>query len=643
MLRFHDSVAKTVLYSLVAVTTIVLAAFGALDYYREKTAMEEMLRENLAKSTVRLSTALAHPLWNLDVLHAGKILEGAMLNRHVYAVTVRDADTGTLLAGRSRDKDWNIVPYREGAPPKNLLTKSKPIRYNNRDIGVVQVQAGAVFMERALQNSLANIILRILVLNICLVTIIAYLLRRSVFTPLKSVEAYAQNVSSGREPAAGLGDMRFYGELENLRGAIATMVEQLQAAEKRYRDIVEHATEGVFQTRPDGTFLAANPALARMLAYDSPEEIIHRVNSIGEQMYLDASERDRLVSMVGDTGAAEGFKTRFVRKDGQTIWVVLNARGVPDDKGALHYLEGTVMDVTARERAERRLEILNRHLKRAVRDRTRRLEEKAAELENANRRLTELDELKTTFLATVSHDLRTPLTSVLGFAKLINRDFANAFLTFAGDNPKLARKGHRIIENLGIIQEEGERLTRLINDFLDLSKIEAGRADWRDRDVRAADVIDRAARTVSGDFAEKPDVRLSLDVAASLPVVRMDPDRLSQVMVNLLGNAVKFTETGEVAVRAWRPEEGRIRIEVSDTGRGIAPDAQDKIFDKFQQAGEGDTLLDKPKGTGLGLAICKNIVEHYHGAIRVDSTLQKGSTFIIDLPAHAADTRDPAA
>ena len=216
-----------------------------------------------------------------------------------------------------------------------------------------------------------------------------------------------------------------------------------------------------------------------------------------------------------------GFQARIFRQDGRALWVLLNTRLVRDGEGDPLYAEGTLSDVTARVRAERRLEILNRHLSAAVKERTGRLAEKAAELEAANVRLKELDRLKSGFLATVSHDLRTPLTSIMGFAKLISRDFNKFFAPFALSHDRLSRQATRIASNLAIIESEGERLTRLINDFLDLSKIEAGRAQWRDAHVNVSSLVARAAAAVSADFDAKPEVAFALDVAPDLPPVYM--------------------------------------------------------------------------------------------------------------------------
>ena len=270
-------------------------------------------------------------------------------------------------------------------------------------------------------------------------------------------------------------------------------------------------------------------------------------------------------------------------------------------------------------------------LEQTVALRTRDLEAKARELEDANIRLRELDRMKSAFLSSVSHELRTPLTSVLGFAKLIRKDLGQVFPPLAREHPDLAPRWERALANLEIISDEGERLTRLINDVLDLTRIEDGRMVWRDQDFPLGPLLERAVHAVSGQFAANPAVRLVADLPAGLPEVHMDPDHLLQVLLNILGNAGKFTTSGMVRVSAGPSPDGGCRVSVSDTGPGIAAADQPRIFEAFYQAA-ADTLVDKPKGTGLGLSICKRILDHYGGSITVESAPGRGSTFHVDLP-----------
>ncbi len=265
------------------------------------------------------------------------------------------------------------------------------------------------------------------------------------------------------------------------------------------------------------------------------------------------------------------------------------------------------------------------------------------ELEGANQRLQKLDQMKSDFLSSVSHELRTPLTSIRGFASLVEREFSRSFAPLAEEDSGLSKKSLRIRDNLKIILTESERLTRLINDVLDLAKIEAGRVEWRDGPIQPEKLIHDTANAAQGMFEAKPAISLRLEIQDELPTIIGDADRLLQVLVNLLNNAVKFTDRGSVTLRATVNEDQLLQLQVEDSGVGFPPEEAEAIFDKFQQAKQGDTLADQPKGTGLGLGISKEIVARHGGRIWASSIPGKGSVFTLTLPPAAGSLLDTTA
>jgi PAS domain S-box-containing protein len=241
----------------------------------------------------------------------------------------------------------------------------------------------------------------------------------------------------------------------------------------------------------------------------------------------------------------------------------------------------------------------------------------------------EVDQMKTDFISTVSHELRTPLTSILGFAKIIKKKLEESvFPQVQTEDKKIQRTVGQVGDNINIIVSEGERLTALINDVLDIAKMEAGKVDWNMQPLSVVQVLERAIYATSA-LSQQKGLELVQDTEDILPEVIGDRDRLIQVVINLISNAVKFTDTGTITCRARRIN-GEVVISVIDTGMGIAEIDQPKVFEKFKQV--SDTLTDKPKGTGLGLPICKQIVEHHGGKIWVESELGNGSIFSFSLP-----------
>jgi signal transduction histidine kinase len=254
------------------------------------------------------------------------------------------------------------------------------------------------------------------------------------------------------------------------------------------------------------------------------------------------------------------------------------------------------------------------------------LDGKVDELAQANMRLYEMNRIKSDFLATMSHELRTPLNSILGFSDVLRSIDA------------LDEKQKRYVQN---IQKSGRMLLDMINDILDLAKIESGRMDVRLTDFRVEQVIG-AQCDMARPLTEKKNIDLEMQIQADLPPMHQDQARVQQILNNLLSNAIKFTpEGGRIKVVAGRDvagheDAGRLILQVIDTGVGIAEDDQQTIFEKFRQARSGlpsgDAMTREYSGTGLGLSIVKELCRLLHGEVSVESTLGKGSTFTIRLP-----------
>ncbi len=270
-----------------------------------------------------------------------------------------------------------------------------------------------------------------------------------------------------------------------------------------------------------------------------------------------------------------------------------------------------------------KLEECNRALEQKV-------EEKTLELREANRKLQEAEMTKAEFLSVVSHELKTPLAAVLGYAKIINKRLSDViFPNVRSEDAKVEMSMGKVKNGLLTIVSEGQRVTALINDLLDITKIESGKVEWEMEPVSVAEVIEKATTISICSFELYSDIELRSDVENGLPEVVADRDRLIQVMLNLISNALKFTEKGSVLCSA-RKRDNEIIISVKDTGRGIYDVDQEKIFQKFIQT--GTVVKGKQRGTGLGLPICKEIVGHHGGRIWVESEPGKGSTFLFTLP-----------
>ncbi|WP_083909179.1 PAS domain-containing protein [Desulfovibrio oxyclinae] len=406
--------------------------------------------------------------------------------------------------------------------------------------------------------------------------------------------------------------------------------QDLNESEERFRIYTDQAPLGIAVLQ-DNRFQYVNHAFAEIFGYESKEMLTFDREDI---LALVHDDDRRLVSeqMAVKQGAAgnavENYTFRHLRKDGSEGWVEIHSLTVMQDGQPADLI--MLMDITRRRELEQKAAKTSNELEALVQARTASLVDKSRELEKANARLLQLDKMKSSMLTTVSHDLRTPLTSVIGFTKLLRKDI----LSMRKDEAVCDEHGtltERVLKNLDIIEDEGNHLTRLVGDFLDLSKLETGGLEWDDSAIDPVETLMVAARRGERLFAEDGQVEFTWDIPESLPTMNADPKRLEQVLNNLIGNAAKFTEKGQVQLKA-SSEDDQLVIQVRDTGRGVPEDEKERIFERFHRVEQGDTLRRTRRGSGLGLAICREIVDHYNGTMEVSSTLGRGSTFTVRLP-----------
>ena len=374
------------------------------------------------------------------------------------------------------------------------------------------------------------------------------------------------------------------------------------------------------------------------VAIDDQDAALARVaRADGPLLFHDADhDADETTRRLAAVLGATGFMGTPMITQGRVVGVLLvddrrEGRALEPTDGPLLYTVGSLFaGAIESARLYAQLEAQNRALEGKVAERTRNLVQAMAEAQEARAAAESANDAKSRFLANISHELRTPLTSVVGFAKLSRRRLEEVVAPVVPlGEPKVERALRQVRENLGIIAAEGDRLTVLINDLLDLAKIEAGRLEWRMARIQLEDVV-RQGLAATASLFEVSGLTPEVVIADGLPAIDGDRDRLVQVLINLVSNAVKFTPAGTIRVQV-APDGDQVRVEVTDSGRGI-PDADlERIFEPFRQA--SDTLADGPKGTGLGLPISKQIVEAHGGTMGVSSVVGAGSTFWFRIPA----------
>ena len=394
-----------------------------------------------------------------------------------------------------------------------------------------------------------------------------------------------------------------------MKDRLAETLDGLRKSEEKYRGIFENALEGIFQVSLEGRTLNANPAMARIIDYDSPQRMIASLTDFRRQLHVRPEDHDALLSTIVERGSVIGREVEVRRKDGQEIWVSISARAVRDEGGRPLFIEGFATDITERKRGEAELTQHRHHLEDLVSERT---EELSIERDRAE----VASQAKSAFLANMSHELRTPLNAILGYAQILKRQ---ANLTVTQRN------------QLETLHRSGEHLLTLINDILDLGKIEAQRMEVDEAPFSLRAMLQQVFDITKVKVEEKG-LSLSCDPRTALPEqVCGDERKLKQVLLNLLSNAVKYTQAGSVILRVSYEEAGAglLRIEVEDTGIGIPEDKLEAIFDPFTQVkGEGQP----EQGTGLGLTITQRLVTLMGGKLEVTSELGRGSSFTVEVP-----------
>ncbi|HXJ03081.1 MAG TPA: PAS domain-containing sensor histidine kinase [Micropepsaceae bacterium] len=375
------------------------------------------------------------------------------------------------------------------------------------------------------------------------------------------------------------------------KSQIEVLQQRLQD-EASYHAFVDAAIEGFFRTTRDGYYLIVNPALTRIYGYDSPEQLKSELTDIGQSLYVDPNRRGEFQRLMAANGRVKDFVSQIRQRDGTLIWISENARSVTDEDGQFLFYEGTVEDITLQRESE----------------------------EATRRALIETQEAaraKAAFLAAMSHELKTPLNAVIGFSDLMRQELFGPV-----NEPRY--RGY-----IADIHDNGRRLLGMINDILDLSRVESHLLDLEDDAVSVQHAVASACSAVLEDKSDA--AAINIDVPAHLPLLRVDPRRFHQILTHLLSNAVKFTPAeGRITVRVNVTRNGAIAITIGDTGIGMDPGRIGHALEPFKQL--DGRLSRRFEGVGLGLPLANALVRLHDGTLDIESTLGAGTIVTICFP-----------
>jgi PAS domain S-box-containing protein len=464
--------------------------------------------------------------------------------------------------------------------------------------GCLLVKASTDFLRKKIRSHLFTMLIVVIVL-ILLSYFLAYGLQSIISRPILKLADVSKGISekqdySVRVERKGMDEIGvLYDEFNHMLEQIQLRESERDKAQKKYRDIFENATYGIFQFSPDGRLLTANPSFARILGYESPEAVIKGLNNVKEQFYVDSKIDDEIRELIKQAGQIKDFEFKAYRKDKSILYLSQTAHMVVDEDQNLLYFEGMVEDISQKKHME--------------------------ELKIAKEAAEEANRAKSEFLANMSHEIRTPLNAIMGFSELLWKQVGN-------------EKHQEYLRN---ITTSGQTLLSLINDILDLSKIEAGKLEINYKPTSPYSIFS----DIKGIFSQRVNqkgLEFLLEIDPNLPEeLLLDEVRMRQILFNLVGNATKFTHEGYIKLSVQKSftkddhSSLKLYFAVEDTGIGIPQDQRELIFDAFIQQKNQDS--HRYGGTGLGLSITKRLVEIMGGTISVESNKDKGSIFRVEF------------
>ncbi len=552
-----------------------------------------------------LTTVLQNPMWQLDETTASYIGQSFLENELISHIAITDR----------RGNNY----YFEGDESNVYLTKSAEIVYNSRVLGTVIIKVDRAEYHDHNNELLVTVGTTLFWIIVAIAGITGTLLRYLLQKPLRQLSKLSEDISRG-EYSSVAEATSIYKEFhpllltfKKMSTRIDEQMNDLRSAESKYRRLVDNLTNGfLFRYGSDGQFSYVSASVSSVLGHTIKEFKLRNF-----AYYLTDNQHNHIhANNTKDTlsGKHSGaYEVEIEHCDGSYRWLEISEIPVVDEKSGDTVVEGIAYDITLRKEMELRKSSLNKELEIRVAERTNELELLNTDLIQVKDEAIRANNSKSTFLANMSHELRTPLNAILGMAQLIETD---------------ENLPENFIEDIQLINKSGSYLLTLINDVLEISKIEAGSVEnnSENSDIRAC--IEHSVELLRPRAIEKGLI-YTLTIDESIPKrIQIDRRKVQQIIINLLGNSIKFTNSGSIQCDVTLASNQMLKIKITDTGAGISSEEQTTLFTPFVQTASG---ISSKQGTGLGLYITKQFAELLGGDIRVKSDLNKGSTFTVTI------------
>jgi PAS domain S-box-containing protein len=557
---------------------VVLGGWGSLEILTTMKSEEEHLLRDQRNVSDRLAYNLVYSIWNMNLEETRQIIHNEAVGENVLAILVAD-ERGALYAGTIREggSPEDIKVYDANSPlhRQMLLQKKAPIHRdiikNGTVIGKVTIYVSDAYIRSVIGKQITSLVIKLFALLAAILCVQYVTLRKIIIQPLTELKEWVRSISSGQLPPVP--EMRRCEEIEVLATSFSEMAGRLTNIHNLLRSVMDNTFQLQGLLSPEGKLVDVNETALQMIGV-SKETVIGRDFWDTPWWSHDQIVTERVRQAVARAAAGEFVRNESEHLDasGKLHNIDFSIKPVFDTDGNIIYLLPEGRDITDRKNAEQELERYSNHLEVMI-------EERTSELLLARDAADAANQAKSMFLANMSHEIRTPMNAVLGFAQLLERD------------PSLSLAAR---DKVATIMKSGDHLLAIINDILEMSRIEAGRVEMRSESVDMHALLD----DLSAMFrlrAEGKGLLFTLESAPDLPrYIVADLGKLRQVLINLLGNAVKFTQTGSIVLRVFSAGNDRIVVEVQDSGIGISAENRINCFVPLSEPGAVSRLPVEP-------------------------------------------------
>jgi PAS domain S-box-containing protein len=606
--------------ALVVLVSLVSVMASLLYYNYSSREVKTLYQNKQSDYANHLRRSLEWPLWNIDDELIGNIGRAFSANDEIASLSVRD--------------DQKRVIFHQQKPNVQQRKQVIPIEHNGKNIGTVELGLTLLGYEEKNQQLLLMSIATTIMLVISLLGAMRWIVAKLLREPVATLTEAIREVVDGKYRPIEL--TKTYVEFAPIISGFKSMTDAVASRESSLRQINEHLAAEIDERKRVGEALRANEERLNLATNAGgigiwDWDVSNNVLTWDESMYslfgvrredfsgdFDAWSRtlhpdDRQFTEGEIQAALRGEREyagefRVISSDGAVRYIKASSKTYHDPQGNPVRMIGSNVDITAIKQAEGELKLHKDHLEEEVKQRTAELQLARVAAEMAN-------QAKSMFLANMSHEIRTPMNAVLGFSQLLEHDRS------------LSSEAR---SKISTIMKSGDHLLSIINDILEMSRIEAGRIEVRTEPVHIVGLLNDLG-AMFRLRAEQKGVTFTLETSAVMPLYIMaDMGKIRQIMINLLGNAIKFTRQGSISLRSFPAINNRIIIEVQDTGIGISPEELLKLFQPFERTRSGE---QEAGGTGLGLAISRQYARLLGGEITVATAAGEGSCFRFEFPA----------